>query len=110
MAWSDQTKEALQKWLGPETWYKEHPLDDARFSVFVASVWNDQHSIWDEPRTREIITQEAIQLHSECDEDQAKKVAEGRVSKGTAILDFLSHVRDEGQFTLLSPPGARDWR
>ena len=103
MAWSEQTQRALQAWLAPETWYKGHPLDDARFSVFVASVWNDQHSVWDEVETREIITQGAIQLHAGFDDDLAKEVAERRVSEGTAILDFLLHVRKKGQFALLSP-------
>ncbi len=103
MAWSDQTEEALQQWLGPETWHTGHPLDDARFSVFVASVWNDNHSIWDPSETREIITKKAIQLHPKFDAEHAKKEAETRVSEGTAILDFLLHVREKGQFTLLSP-------
>ncbi|KKL07867.1 hypothetical protein LCGC14_2581710 [marine sediment metagenome] len=100
MAWSDQTKEALHQWLAPDTWYNGNPQDDARFSVFVASVWNDEHSVWDETRTRERITQEGIKLHPGCD-DLAKQVAKSRVSEGTAILDFLSHVRKKGQFALL---------
>ncbi len=103
MAWSDQTNKALQQWLAPETWYKGHPLDDARFSVFVASVWNDEHSIWDEPQTREIITKKAIQLHPKFDAEHAKKEAESRVSEGKAILQFLLHVRKKCQFPLLSP-------
>ncbi|HUT89606.1 MAG TPA: hypothetical protein VMY37_08930 [Thermoguttaceae bacterium] len=102
MTWSEQTRQALHRWLAPDTWHKRHPLDDARFSVFVASVWNDVHSLWDEAETREKIAREAIELHPECD-DLAKKVAETRVSEGTAILDFLCHLRDHGQMGLLSP-------
>ena len=72
------------------------------FSVFVASVWNDEHSIWDETVAREEIRKKAIELHLE-DSHLAKDVAASRVLKGTAILEFLSHVREEGQFALLSP-------
>jgi hypothetical protein len=101
MAWSEQTKEALQRWLSPQTWYKSEPREDARFSVFVASVWNDEHSIWDETLTHEEIRNRVAELHLE-DSYLAKDVADSRVSEGTAILDFLSHVRKEGQFALLS--------
>ena len=62
MVWSEQTEEALRHWLGPETWYTGHPCDDARFSVFVASVWNDEHRIWDEAVVREKIRNMAIEL------------------------------------------------
>lgn len=101
MAWSEQTEEALRQWLAPETWHKEHPLDDARFSVFVASVWNDEHSIWDEILTRDKIRNKATELHPKL-RDLAKDVANSRVSEGTTILDFLSHVREKGQFALVS--------
>jgi hypothetical protein len=101
MAWSKQTEKALRRWLGPETWYKPHPTDDARFSVFVASVWNDEHSIWNETEACEIIRKKATELHPE-QSDLAKEVAKKRVSEGTAILDFLTHVRKEDQFSLLS--------
>jgi hypothetical protein len=102
MAWSEQTKEALQRWLSPGTWYKSHPLDNARFSVFVASVWNDEHSIWDAAETREIIREKATDLHPKLSH-LAPEVAKNRISEGTAVLDFLSHVREKGQFALLSP-------
>jgi hypothetical protein len=102
MAWSQQTEEALHRWLAPETWYKGHPIDDARFSVFVASVWNDAHKVWDEVRTREIIRNKAIELHPGCD-DLANEVAERRVSQGTGILDFFSHVK--GQFDVICRAG-----
>jgi hypothetical protein len=101
MAWSEQTNEALRRWLAPETWHTSHHLDDARFSVFVASVWNDEHSIWDETLAREKIREKATELHLE-HSHMAKDVADRRVSEGTAILDFLSHVREEDQFALLS--------
>lgn len=102
MAWSQQTEESLHQWLAPGTWHREHPLDDARFSVFVACVWNDEHAIWDEGETREIIAKTAIELHPGC-EELASEVAESRVSDGTDILAFLSHLRERDRFALLSP-------
>src|SRR5262245_23442261 len=102
MAWSEQTKEALKQWLGPDTWYARHPIDDARFCIFVASVWNDEHRIWDEGMAREIIREQAKQLHPGLD-DLAEKVAEKRVSEGTTILDFLAHLQAEMRFGLLTP-------
>ena len=101
MAWSEQTTKALRRWLGPETWYKSHPLDDARFSIFIACVWNDNHSTWDEPVAREVIGREAVELHPRND-DLAKEVAEKRVAEGTTILEFLCHLREQGQLSLLS--------
>ncbi len=101
MAWSEQTMQALEHWLGPETWYKRHPIDDARFHVFIASVWNDEHRIWDEVQAREIIRQEARRLHPGSDQ-LAAQVAEKRVTEGTTILDFLWHLREEKRFGLLT--------
>ncbi len=102
MDWSKSTLEAMRHWLGPGTWHKTHPIDDARFFVFVASVWNDEHKIWDETVARERIRHEALRLHPGSD-DLAAKVAERRVSQGAIILDFLAHLREDGRFGLLTP-------
>ncbi len=102
MEWSDSTLEAMRRWLGPDTWHKGHPIDDGRFCVFVACVWNDEHGIWDEPLARERIRNEAVRLHPRCN-DLAAEVAERRVSEGATILDFLAHLREEGRFELLTP-------
>ena len=87
MEWSEQTKEALQQWLGPHTWYKNHPIDDARFSLFIASVWNDGHRFWNEALAREKISQEAIRLHPGQD-PLANEVAKERGAEGSTILNF----------------------
>ena len=102
MKWSDETMEELRTWLAPGTWYKNHPCDDSRFYVFVASVWNDEHRLWDEAAAREIIANKAVELHPNSN-DLAKEVAAKRISEGTSILDFLSLLRAEGRFALLSP-------
>jgi hypothetical protein len=99
--WSKQTEEALRLWLSPDTWEKSHSKEDARFSVFIASVWNDEHSIWDEAEVREKIRNKAVELHPGY-EELAEEVAINRVSEGTAILNFLSHVREKDKFALLS--------
>ena len=103
MVWSEQTEEALRHWLGRETWHTGHHYDDARFSVFVASVWNDEHSIWDEALAREKIREKAIELHPKFNRNLAQDEAKNRVSEGTVILKFLLDVRKKGQFSLLSP-------
>lgn len=101
MEWSESTLEAMQRWLAPGTWHKTHPLDDGRFCLFVASVWNDEHKLWDEPVARERIRNEAIRLHPGCD-DLAAEVAKRRVSEGSEILDFLAHLREDDRFGLLT--------
>ena len=104
MAWSEQTEEALRHWLGRETWHSGHHLDNARFSVFVASVWNDEHSIWDdEALVHEKIREKAIELHPKHNRHSAEDEVARCVSKGTTILEFLLGVRENGQFSLLSP-------
>ena len=102
MGWSEHTMESLRRWLAPDTWYPGNAHDDARFFVFVASVWNDAHESWDPVTAREIIASEAKRVHPGSD-NLAAKVAAERVSEGTTILDFLSHLREQKQFGLLSP-------
>jgi len=98
--------QALNDWLSPETWYKEHPIDDGRFFVFVASVWSDVHRIWDEAAAREIIASHARDLHPGFDE-LSTKVAEKRVSQGTLILDFLSNLSEAQKLALLTTAWTR---
>jgi len=101
MAWSEQSMEALRRWAAPGTWHTHHPYEDARFFAFVASVWHDIHGLWDESVAREVMTNEAKKLHSGSD-DLITEVVERRKAEGTLILDFLSHVRDEGKFGFLT--------
>jgi hypothetical protein len=100
MQWSEQTMRALSAWLGPDTWYKQHAFDDGRFYTFVASVWRDEHRIWDESGARERICDVALRLHPDC-AVLAAEVARTRVSQGTTILDFLSHMRRQQQLASL---------
>ena len=101
MTWSDKTNEALRAWLRPRTWDTDSADDRSRFFVFVASVWNDEHRLWDEAEACEIIANEAEKLHPDSG-DRARTVAKKRVFEGTRILDFLWLLRKKGRFELLS--------
>ena len=58
MEWSDETMVALRRWLGPGTVFTESSHDEARFYSFVAHVWNDCRSLWNETEAVEIIPSE----------------------------------------------------
>ena len=94
--WSQETFDTLRAWLGRNTAYKEHPLDDIRFYVFLGRVWIDIHGLWDESLVRERITKEAKELHPDWADDCIKDLASKRCSQGTLILDFLSRIEEKG--------------
>ncbi len=99
--WSNSTMKALHEWLAPRTWGTMHDCDMARFHVFVASVWDDIHAEWDEDEAREFMRKSAEELHP--GEDRLiSEVIDKRRAEGTTILRFLSSVRDEGQFALIT--------
>ena len=103
MSWSSDTMVALKRWLGPGTVFTESPHDEARFYSFVAHVWNDCRSIWNEREAVEIIRSEVKSLHPELDPTSLDEFTEKRKSQGTFILDFLCSVRDDNDWNLLAP-------
>ena len=103
MAWGQQTMEALRRWLNPSTWYTGNPIDEERFFLFIATAWNEQHTIWDEAAAREILPNEVRKPHPELGENPMPDVPGRCKSDGTLILDFLSRVQDNKKFVLLTP-------
>lgn len=101
MAWSEQTLEALRGWLAPDTWHKNHWLDEGRFFAFIASVWNDEHGLWDEELAVQRMVEMVNELHPELNEDAESFESYG--SDGTLILDFLSFASKNEKFGLLTP-------
>ena len=88
---------ALRKWLGPETSYKWHPLDNGRFYEFIHAVWLEHQRLWDESLAREIMEREARTLHPEWGPELIGEMIEKRRSEGSLILDYLSHLREQGK-------------
>ena len=103
MNWSADSMEALRRWLGPETAYKWHPIDDAMFYLFIGHVWRDCQSLWDEAEARDIMKREAKSLHPDWSSEFIGDFVEKRQSEGTLILDFLCALRDENKWSLVAP-------
>lgn len=103
MVWSKETEDALDEWVGRSTYHKEHPTDETYFSVFLASVWNDEHEVWDESEAEERIAQAVIRLHPKFGRDGTREEVKSLVREGTAALKFLSYIQGAGRFALLSP-------
>lgn len=101
MNWSKETTDALHAWLAPSTSRKHHPIDDARYFLFIGHVWRDYHSLWDEGVARDRIKHKAKELHPEWDVDFLEEFVEERRSKGTEILDFLCVLKDKGKLNEL---------
>jgi len=97
MSWSQQTLEMLDRWIGLDTSYKSHPIDDANFYLFVGHVWRDCRGLWDEQMAREILTRKVKELHPEWPSDLITKIVERRKSEGTLILDFLCVLKNENK-------------
>lgn len=86
---NDDASAALRQWIGPETWYKRHPIDNERFYWFVDSLWDQLHSLVDEDALREHISAEVRRLHPDFDAGEAEKRIRRRVSEAQLIFDFL---------------------
>lgn len=102
MSWSNETQQKLRDWLGAETSYKFHPIDDERFYEFIASVWREKRGIWDESQALEAMLREAKRLHSEWGEDLIQTFVEERLSQGTLILDFLTSIEESSNISALA--------
>ena len=94
--WNDRTMNALRLWLDPDTWYKRQPFDDCRFYDFLAAVWNEQRTLWNEVEAREIIIREANSIHPTAASRLLIETIRKREAQGTLILDFLTHRNDSG--------------
>lgn len=103
MNWSPETMEALKHWLAPSTSYKSHECDNPRFYLFIAHVWKDCQSLWDERKSVEIMKQEAMKLHPEWDKQFIADFIEKRKSEGTLILDFMCALKDEQKLDMIAP-------
>ena len=103
MNWSDETMVALKCWLRPDTVFSGSAHDKTRFFSFVAHVWNDCRSLWDETKAAEIIRSEVKSLHPELGPTSLDEFTEKRISHGTLILDFLCSVHKDNDWNLLVP-------
>jgi len=97
MSLSQQTMEMLDRWIGLDTAYKSHPIDDANFYLFIGYVWRDSCGLWDEQMTREILKRRATELHPDWPSNLITKIVERRKSEGTLILDFLCTLKNENK-------------
>ena len=103
MNWSEETMDALDHWLSPDTCWPPHPNDDKNFFVFIGHVWKDTHTLWDESYIREIIRQRIKKLHSTWTQELIEKLVERARSDGTIILDFLCGLNSTNNLNKLLP-------
>ena len=66
MPWSEETNAALRSWLEPETWFRRRSADQRQFYVFIAHVWNERRTVWDEDTAREAILAIGWRIDSLC--------------------------------------------
>src|SRR5687767_13416140 len=103
VTWSDRTFEFLRAWLDLEGWHVRNAVTDRHFLIFMASVWADEHKIWDEQRACEVIGNLARELHPDlADTTITETLRDRRCPQGSLILDFLATVDEEEQFHLLT--------
>jgi hypothetical protein len=84
------TSEALNRWLGPATWYKRHPFDMRRFYDFVDQYQKDHGYEIDESALREEIEHRVSRTGS-VNED-LRDTIRSRISLAYNILDFLERT------------------
>jgi hypothetical protein len=101
--WNDNMMQALHRWMGPFTWGKSHPLDDGRFYDFVLVVWQEVGDLWNETEAREILVQQAKELHPEFDQEYCAQFIERYHQEASLILNFLLHTKAEGQTLHVGP-------
>ncbi|MBW2165938.1 MAG: hypothetical protein JRG74_07525 [Deltaproteobacteria bacterium] len=101
MTWSQETEEALQAWLAPDTAHDINPHDNSRFYDFIFNVWIDEQGIWDEALAKQKMKQKAAQLHPVWSPQMIAEFIDERRSEGTLILDFLSNAKEKGLFPKL---------
>jgi hypothetical protein len=101
MNWSPQTMTAMHSWLASAASYEWGPHEDDKLYMFVTHVWHDQHSVWDEARTREMIRNKARELGDDPDSAHVSGAIQKGLSHGTRLLEFLTWVENSGNISLL---------
>ena len=87
---------AMKAWLGRDTVLSGHPNDEERFYDFVAAVWREKPSLWNEAAIRKEIAKTGCDLHPDWPRESIEKLATEMEPKGTTILDFLCHLKSAG--------------
>ena len=87
MELKSETSKALDKWLGPETWYTNHDLDMRRFYDFVDRYATEHGHLIDEVALSEEIVRRLEQKNNVTEE--LKQIIQTRISLAFDILDFL---------------------
>jgi hypothetical protein len=101
MSWSQETTDAMQSWLASATANNWGPHEDDKLYSFVAGVWEDERSVWDEARTRELLQRKARELGSDPEDNHVAEAIQTGMSTGTTILEFLRHLSSQGQLSKL---------
>jgi len=102
MDWSPETMDAMQSWLASATAYNWGPHETDKLNLFVAHVWHDQRSKWDEGRTREIFRSKAQEIGSDPDSKHVLYAIQQGLSNGTMILEFLTQLAESDKMQLLT--------
>ena len=93
---TEEIRKALKAWLEPETAFTLDAADEGRFFDFVAAVWRKEHSLWDEAKATDEIVRVGKELHPDWHPEDIQELALDMRSKGTTILCFLHHLRNQG--------------
>ena len=86
-----ETSKALDKWLGPETWYTNHDLDMGRFYDFVDRYAAEHGYVIDETALAEEIVRRLKQKRNV--NEALEKIVETRLILAYNILDFLKRTQ-----------------
>jgi hypothetical protein len=84
------TSEALDRWLGPGTWYKNHPIDIRRLYDFVDQYQKDHGYVIDESALREEI-ERRVSMRDGVSEN-LRNIIRARISLAYHILHFLERT------------------
>ena len=104
MNWSSQTMTAMHSWLASAASHEWGPHEDDKLYMFVAHIWHDQRSVWDEARTRDIFRNKARELGDDPDSPHVSGAIQKGLSNGTMLLEFLAQVHNSGNMSLLEAP------
>ncbi|HYX72001.1 MAG TPA: hypothetical protein VE732_04465 [Nitrososphaera sp.] len=88
MQLNPDTDKALNGWLGPQTWYKNHPFDMDRFYKFVDQYAQDHGYTIDETALREEIEHRVTKYGGRVGEE-LRDIIRSRISLAYDILRFL---------------------
>ena len=91
MELQSKTSEALDHWLGIETWQTNHECDLNRFFDFVNQYSLEHGFVMDEAALREEMERRVQRLHGYPGERAREELREW-LSRAYTILDFLRHT------------------